>query len=72
MGLRLIIEFGFQILMTFSTAAVFSQNLLSFVDFYRDLDKLDPDNLKQVGPGAALLRDRERVKRLYTICTLPY
>merc|ERR1712106_923265 len=36
-----------QILMTFSTAALFSQNLVTFIDFYRDLDKLDPDNLRQ-------------------------
>jgi len=36
-----------QILMTFSTAALFSQNLIQFIDFYRDLDKLDPDNLRQ-------------------------
>ena len=37
-----------QILMTFSTAALFSQNLIQFIDFYHDLDKLDPDNLRQV------------------------
>jgi len=36
-----------QILMTFSTAALFSQNLILFIDFYHDLDKLDPDNLRQ-------------------------
>jgi len=36
-----------QILMTFSTAALFSQNLLAFIDFYRDLDAIDPDNLRQ-------------------------
>merc|ERR1711892_775171 len=36
-----------QILMTFSTAALFSQNLNQFIDFYHDLDKLDPDNLRQ-------------------------
>ena len=36
-----------QILMTFSTAAVFSQNLVAFIDFYKDLEKVDPDNLKQ-------------------------
>lgn len=36
-----------QILMTFSTAALFSQNLVKFIDFYHDLDKLDPDNLRQ-------------------------
>jgi len=36
-----------QILMTFSTAALFSQNLVQFIDFYRDLEKLDPDNLRQ-------------------------
>ena len=37
-----------QILMTFSTAALFSQNLIQFIDFYHDLEKLDPDNLRQV------------------------
>lgn len=36
-----------QILMTFSTAALFSQNLIQFIDFYHDLEKLDPDNLRQ-------------------------
>ena len=36
-----------QILMTFSTAALFSQNLVTFIDFYKDLDKVNPDNLKQ-------------------------
>merc|ERR1711983_756000 len=36
-----------QILMTFSTAGVFNQNLLKFIEFYEDVDKLDPDNLKQ-------------------------
>ena len=36
-----------QILMTFSTAALFSQNLVAFIDFYKDLDKVNPDNLKQ-------------------------
>ena len=36
-----------QILMTFSTAAVFSQNLVAFIDFYKDLEKVNPDNLKQ-------------------------
>jgi len=36
-----------QILMTFSTAALFSQNLIQFIDFYQDLEKLDPDNLRQ-------------------------
>ena len=34
--------------MTFSTAALFSQNLVKFIDFYQDeLEKLDPDNLRQ-------------------------
>ena len=33
--------------MTFSTAAVFSQNLMGFIDFYKDLDKVNPDNLRQ-------------------------
>jgi len=36
-----------QILMTFSTAAQFNQNLVSFIDVYRNLKKLDPDNLRQ-------------------------
>ena len=36
-----------QILMTFSTAALFSQNLIKFIEFYSELSKLDPDNLKQ-------------------------
>ena len=36
-----------QILMTFSTAALFSQNLVAFIDFYKELEKVDPDNLKQ-------------------------
>merc|ERR1739838_1073461 len=36
-----------QILMTFPTAALFNQNLIQFIDFYRDMDKLDPDNLRQ-------------------------
>lgn len=36
-----------QILMTFSTAAVFSHNLLDFVDFYNDLGDLNPGNLQQ-------------------------
>merc|ERR1712130_832508 len=36
-----------QILMTFSTAALFSQNLVTFIDFYKDLEKVNPDNLKQ-------------------------
>lgn len=33
--------------MTFSTAGVFNQNLLKFIDFYEDIGDLDPDNLKQ-------------------------
>ena len=37
-----------QILMTFSTAALFNQNLLNFIDFYHDLAKLNPDQLQQV------------------------
>lgn len=36
-----------QILMTFSTAAVFNQNLLDFIQFYKDLGKIDPDTLQQ-------------------------
>lgn len=36
-----------QILMSLSTTALFSQNLISFIDFYRDLDPVDPDNLVQ-------------------------
>ena len=36
-----------QILMTFSTAALFSQNLVTFIDFYKELEKIDPENLKQ-------------------------
>jgi len=36
-----------QILMTFSTAALFSQNLIAFVDYYKDLEEIDPNNLKQ-------------------------
>merc|ERR1711936_258006 len=30
-----------QILMTFSTAALFSQNMIKFIEFYGDLSKLD-------------------------------
>ena len=33
--------------MTFSTAGVFSQNLLKFIEFYEDIGDLDPNNLKQ-------------------------
>ena len=33
--------------MTFSTAALFSQNLIKFIEFYSELSKPDPDNLKQ-------------------------
>lgn len=33
--------------MTFSTAALFSQNLVKFIEYYEDLQSLDPDNLKQ-------------------------
>jgi len=33
--------------MTFSTAALFNQNLLTFIEFYHDLDKLNTDNLQQ-------------------------
>ena len=33
--------------MTFSTAAVFSQNLIKFIEFYSELTSLDPDNLRQ-------------------------
>jgi hypothetical protein len=36
-----------QILMTFSTAALFSQNLVTFIEFYQQLEKVDPENLKQ-------------------------
>lgn len=36
-----------QILMTFSTAAVFSHNLLDFIDFYNDLGDLNPSHLHQ-------------------------
>lgn len=36
-----------QILMTFSTAAMFNEHLIEFVDFNLDLRKHDPDNLKQ-------------------------
>ena len=37
-----------QIMMTFSTAALFRKKLIQFIDFYHDLEKLDPDNLRQV------------------------
>ena len=37
-----------QILMNFSTAAVFNENLVQFVDFALELRKHNPDNLKQV------------------------
>ena len=37
-----------QILMTFSTAAMFNEHLIEFVDFNLDLRKHDHDNLKQV------------------------
>ena len=33
--------------MTFSTAAVFSQNMIKFIEFYADLSMLDPDNLSK-------------------------
>ena len=33
--------------MTFSTAALFSQNMIKFIEFYGDLSKLDPDNLNK-------------------------
>jgi len=36
-----------QILMNFSTAAVFNENLVQFVDFALELRKHNPDNLKQ-------------------------
>jgi len=36
-----------QILMTFSTAGIFSQNLQKFIEFYEDIGDLDLDNLKQ-------------------------
>jgi len=36
-----------QILMSLSTTALFSQNLVAFIEFYRDLDQVDPDNLVQ-------------------------
>ena len=32
--------------MTFSTAALFSQNLIKFIEFYSELSELDPENLK--------------------------
>jgi len=36
-----------QILMSFSTAALFNENLVKFVDFLYDLREHNPDNLKQ-------------------------
>ena len=33
--------------MTFSTAALFSQNMIKFIEFYSDLSKLNPDNLSK-------------------------
>merc|ERR1712119_35302 len=33
--------------MTFSTAALFSQNMVKLIEFYADLSKLDPDNLSK-------------------------
>merc|ERR1711892_263129 len=36
-----------QILMSLATTAVFSQNLVTFIDFYRDLEQVDPENLVQ-------------------------
>merc|ERR1712114_21208 len=36
-----------QILMSLSTTAMFSQNLVSFIEFYRDLEQVDPNNLVQ-------------------------
>ena len=33
--------------MTFSTAALFSQNMIKFIEFYGDLSKLNPDNLSK-------------------------
>ena len=35
-----------QILMTFATANVFSENLIKMIDFYDGLHQLNPDNLK--------------------------
>ena len=37
-----------QIMMTVSTAALFRKKLIQFIDFYHDLEKLDPDNLREV------------------------
>ena len=37
-----------QIMMTISTAALFRKKLIQFIDFYHDLEKLDPDNLREV------------------------
>ena len=34
--------------MTFATAALFNQNLLDFIEFYQQLEKLNQDNLTQV------------------------
>jgi len=36
-----------QILMSLSTTAEFSQNLIEFIEFYRDLKEVDPDDLCQ-------------------------
>merc|ERR1711892_324003 len=36
-----------QILMSLSTTAQFSQNLIEFIEFHRDLKEVDPDNLFQ-------------------------
>ena len=33
--------------MTFSTAALFSQNMIKFIEFYGGIGKLDPDNLNK-------------------------
>ena len=37
-----------QIMMSLSTASVFSENLVQFIDFYHDLDKNYSDSSRQV------------------------
>jgi len=55
-----------QIMMTVSAAAIFRKKLVHFIDFYHDLEKLDPENLTQGElKSEVMLRLQEDNKKYY-------
>merc|ERR1712045_203818 len=54
-----------QVLMTFSTAAQFSENLVKFSDFYKDLRRVNPNNLAQGELKSAVMFEDDNDKKYH-------